>query len=273
MKITIIKPGKKIRNFIQKITVFQTLKKIEFQQKLTPSPFTCLSYNHYHIPGFKVGNKVLPSKCNLQITGPKTTDDIYAIHKGKLNQILIEFTPVAFYYIFHFSPAELVNVTVPISEIIPKHRVNALLSTLINSKNYRTRVNLLQEYISSNRDKNIAKVTYVEEAVTLVDKVRGHISVQDICKEINISERQFNRKFIEIAGIPPIQYIKIRQLHFIISRIHQNHFQSIKELAYDTGFYDPAHFNNRFKKLTGMSPGQFIKSDEHIAMDYYSDLI
>ena len=75
-----------------------------------------------------------------------------------------------------------------------------------------------------------------------------------------------------MIGIPPIQYIKIRQLHFIINRIHRNHFDSIKELAYDTGFYDPAHFSNSFKKLTGMSPGAFIKSDEHIALDYFSNL-
>lgn len=273
MQIKSIEPAKKLQDVIQKITVFKTLKKIEFRQKLTPSPFTCLSYNHYDIPDFKVDNKVLSSKSKLQITGPKTTDDVYAIHNGKLNQILIEFTPVAFYYIFRFSPSEIVNVTVPITDILSEPKVNTLLSALSDSKNYRSQVKILQEFVNTNRGKFLSQAIYVEEAISLIDKLRGHISVQEICKKINISERQFNRKFIEIVGIPPIQYIKIRQLHFIISRIHRNHFQSIKELAYDTGFYDPAHFNNRFKKLTGMSPGQFIKSDEHIAMDYYSDLI
>ena len=107
----------------------------------------------------------------------------------------------------------------------------------------------------------------------MIDKSFGDISVNHICKEIGKSERQFYRKFSEIVGIPPIQYIKIRQLHFIINLIHLKQYQSIKELAYDTGFYDPAHFTNSFKKLTGMSPGAFIKSDEHIALDYFSSSI
>jgi len=102
----------------------------------------------------------------------------------------------------------------------------------------------------------------------LVDESFGNISVRSVCEKVGKSERQFNRKFNEIVGIPPLQYIKIRQLHFIINRIHRNHFESIKELAYDTGFYDPAHFNHSFKKLTGMSPGAFIKSDVDKAKEF-----
>ena len=273
MKIHFIKPINQLSANIHKITVFISTDTIKYRQKITPSPFTCLSYNHFDIPDFKVSGKILPSKSKLQITGPKTTDDIYALHNGKLNQVLMEFTPTAFYYIFHYSPSELVNVTVSMSDLFPGQKPSELLNKLISSKNYRSRVKLLQEFLVSIRDKILTPVAYIEEALSLIDESHGNISVQEICKKINISERQCSRKFIEVVGIRPIQYIKIRQLHFIINRIHRNHFQSIKELAYDTGFYDPAHFNNSFKKLTGMSPGQFIKSDEHIALDYFSSSI
>lgn len=273
MKIHFVKPINQLSENIHKITVFISTDTIKYRQKITPSPFTCLSYNHHYIPDFKVANKIFPSKSKLQITGPKTTDDIYALHNGKLNQVLIEFAPTAFYYIFHYSPSKLVNITVSMPDLFPGQKPAELLNKLISSKNYRSRVKLLQEFIVSIRDKVLTPVAYIEEALLLIDESFGNISVCNICKKINISERQCSRKFIEIIGISPIQYIKIRQLHFIINRIHRNHFQSIKELAYDTGFYDPAHFNNSFKKLTGMSPGAFIKSDEHIALDYFSSSI
>ena len=119
MKIHFVKPIKQLSENIHKITVFISTDTIKYRQKITPSPFTCLSYNHFDIPDFRVSGKILPSKSKLQITGPKTTDDIYALHNGKLNQVLIEFTPTAFYYIFHYSPSELVNVTVSMSDLFP----------------------------------------------------------------------------------------------------------------------------------------------------------
>lgn len=32
---------------------------------------------------------------------------------------------------------------------------------------------------------------------------------------------------------------------------------SVKEIAWETGFSSPAHLSNRFKELTGMTPGEF----------------
>lgn len=273
MQINTIQPAIKYQDIIQKITVFITSEKINFQQKITPSPFTCLSYNHFDIPKFKVKNTIIEAQSKIQITGPKTNDDIFALHNGRLFQILIELQPTYFFYLFNKSPQLYENNIIPLVELVARKKVEQALNSLTGNNESEILVPILCDFLLELYDETKLKVEYIEDAVALIEKEKGNVSVSLICERINKSERQFNRKFTEIIGIAPMLYIKIRQLHFIINRFQRNHFESFKELAYDTGFYDPAHFNNRFKKLTGMSPGQFIKSDEHVAMDYYSDLI
>ena len=273
MQIKVIQPTEKYQDFIRKITIFRTTKKIIQQQKITPSPFTCLSYNHFDIPDFKVENKIIKLKNRLQITGPNTRDDIIVLHKGNLYQVLIELSPSAFYYFFRKSPADIENQIVPITKLVNKIRIDKLLQSLLENNNYKSLIKKLTKFLEELKALSLPPVDYIENAISLIDESRGIITVNSVCEQINKSDRQFNRQFREIIGIPPIKYIKIRQLHFIINRIYRNHFDTIKELAYDTGFYDPAHFTNSFKRLTGMSPELFIKSDEHIALDYFSELI
>jgi len=273
MNIQFIYPDEQLVNYIHKISIFTSDDNIQYNQKLTPSPFTCLSYNHNYIPEFKISDDVFPAKSKLQLTGPKTMDDIFAVHKGKLNQILIEFTPSGFYYLFQLSPANLMNATTPLSGFVKHGVLSNLLERLAKSRDSNKRIKLLQDFLLRYKTHASPPIDFIEKAILMIDGSFGDISVNHICREIGKSERQFYRKFSEIVGIPPIQYIKIRQLHFIINLIHLKQYQSIKELAYDTGFYDPAHFSNSFKKLTGMTPGDFITSDEHVALDYFSELI
>jgi len=272
MQVSIFKPEIKFQDHIQKITVFRSKKKLIYQQKLTASPFSCLSYNHYDIPVFEVNGKKSIAESKLQLTGPKINDNIHALHHGRLSQVLFELKPTSFYYLFHRSPIEIINQTCALSRFIPKAKSEEFIHFLSGVNNYRSHIkklyNILEEYIA----KSLPPVDFVENAIKLIERSSGNISVNAICDQINKSERQFNRKFSEIVGIPPIQYIKIRQLHFIINLIHLKQYKFMKEIAYDTGFYDPAHFSKNFKRLTGMSPEVFIKSEEHIALGYFSEL-
>ncbi|MEO1048979.1 MAG: AraC family transcriptional regulator [Bacteroidota bacterium] len=45
--------------------------------------------------------------------------------------------------------------------------------------------------------------------------------------------------------------------------------KSIKEIAYEFGYEDPAYFNRTFKKGTGATPGEFRHQNEHEARDSF----
>jgi AraC-like DNA-binding protein len=273
MEIYTLPASKEIEHCVRKIAIFRSGEYSSFRQKLTPSPYCCLTYNHYNIPDLAVNNEIFKSDQRLQVTGPKTLDDIYAAHNGKLSQVLIEFTASGFYCFFRRTPADYLNTTVALTNLMDGSNTGMLSDDLSKTDDPNEHAALIQQFMASMNILKSHKYAYLATAIRLIEESNGNISVSTVCGRINISERQLNRKFIEITGLKPLQFIKLKQLHYIINLLHSEQFSSLKELAYQMGFYDPAHFNHHFKKLTGMSPGNFLESDEHVAFRYYNDLL
>jgi hypothetical protein len=95
--IEIHNPNPLLLKYIRKISVFRSKKPITYRQKLTPSAFTCISYNQRDIPVSIFGKRRVHPERRLQIAGPKINEHIYVQYNGTLEQILIECT------IWHFS--------------------------------------------------------------------------------------------------------------------------------------------------------------------------
>ena len=270
--ITHKNPNQKLSKYVRKISVFESKRKIKYKQKLTPSAFTYLSYNHKDIPVSIFGNKRVQPTQRLQIAGPKINEDIYVGYNGKLYQILIEFTASGFYYLFHISPSKLLNSLSNLSNLISSEINEQLEQELFASDNGEQQIKLLEEFLFEKLDNALPFIDYIEKALQIIDEHNGSINISNLIKEIGISERQFDRKFQEVVGISPKCYSKILQLHFTINLMHSKNYTSIQEIAYQAEFYDLAHFTHRFKELTGFTPNEFIKSDKHIALKYFTDL-
>jgi AraC-like DNA-binding protein len=267
------KPRKELSKYVRKISVFKSKKEIKFRQKLTPSAFTYLSYNLEEMPIFVSGNKKARSSQRLQITGPKTNADLFVEYNGRLTQVLIEFAASGFYGIFRISPSKLTNTSSDLNNFINPDLSGKLEKELLKLETLSAKITRIEDLIMDLIIQVEPPVNYVDKAVDIIESQNGNISINNLMKNVHISERQFNRKFKEIVGISPKCYAKIFQLHYVINLIQRKGFISIQDLAYDSGFYDLSHFDHRFKELTGFSPIEFINSEEHIALKYFTDLI
>ena len=80
----------------------------------------------------------------------------------------------------------------------------------------------------------------------------------DLSSLAHLSPYRFLRVFTACTGIPPHLYqqqVRIRQAK---SRLLQG--ASLSETAVETGFGDQSHFSNVFKKMVGITPGEYVKS-------------
>ena len=265
------KPCAELNRYIRKISIFTSDGEIKYKQKLTPSAFTYLSYNHQDIPISIFNSERIQPKRRIQIAGPKIDDNIFVEYNGRLSQILMEFSASGFYYLFHISPIQFINKLSDLNNpIFPEGQVE-LEKKLCRTKTVNEQIRLLEQFLIDLSANALPSINYVENALVLIDKNNGNIAVSEICNQIGISERQFNRKFQDVVGIGPKCYLKLTQLHYIIKLMQSNKDSSMQELAYRAEFYDPAHFTHRFKELTRFTPFEFINSDKHIALDFFTE--
>jgi len=86
---------------------------------------------------------------------------------------------------------------------------------------------------------------------------KGQITVTDICKEYNITERTFERKFIAETGLSPKQFAKIIQFAQSLEQITVKDFTKLTDVVYANGYADQSHFIRVFKAFTGKTPKKF----------------
>ena len=271
IEIIKISPDPKLKRFINRISIFKSKNIIEYKHKLTPSAFTYLSYNHADIPTSIFGNnKILPDR-RLQIAGPKINEDIWVHYSGRLAQVLIEFRASGFYYLFHKSPAGLKNNLTGLNNLIPSLIYDKLHSELVKQTDMNSTIEFLNAFLIELSYKSLPKVNYIERGISIIEDTRGNVSITKLADKIGISKRQFDRKFQEVVGVSAKFFGRIMQLNHVLNIICSKNYSSIQDLAFQGEFYDLPHFLRTFKKLTGLTPSEFIKSDRHLAMKYFNE--
>ncbi|MBK8503067.1 MAG: helix-turn-helix domain-containing protein [Saprospiraceae bacterium] len=92
----------------------------------------------------------------------------------------------------------------------------------------------------------------------VLQSIENHLSseqfgVENLCRDIGISERQLQRKLKLIANKSPNQMIRSVRLHRAKELILSKD-RGIAEAAFDTGFSNPSYFSKCFKEEFGILP-------------------
>ncbi len=101
--------------------------------------------------------------------------------------------------------------------------------------------------------------SFLEDVLQCIDVHLGNelFGVEMLCGELLMSERQLQRKLKAITNKSPNQLISSVRLHRAKELILSQKY-NISEVAYNTGFSNPAYFSKCFKKEFGISPSELI---------------
>ncbi|MGE6354171.1 GlxA family transcriptional regulator [Flavobacterium sp. NPDC079362] len=114
-----------------------------------------------------------------------------------------------------------------------------------------------QSYFSTFRPNHLHNDTLV---AMLQQKIENQYStiekLEEITKDIPTSARNMTRRFKQVTGIPPIEYLQNIRVESSKKYLEQTKL-SISEIIEKTGYNDPKAFRKVFFKMVGMKPIEY----------------
>jgi AraC family transcriptional regulator len=96
-----------------------------------------------------------------------------------------------------------------------------------------------------------AVVEYIEEHLD------GGPTLAQLAAVVRLNPYHFARQFKAATGLPPHQYVITRRVERAKQLLQAGTELSLAELALRAGFCDQSQFSHHFKRLVGVTPGQF----------------
>ncbi|MCT4648581.1 MAG: ATP-binding protein [Carboxylicivirga sp.] len=143
------------------------------------------------------------------------------------------------------------------SKILKAHIYNLIQLKSMLIKRFTTEIGIeVSELTRSNKDKD-----FLKQAIQIVFKNLSDTDFgsNDLVQEMGLSRSLLYMKLKEVTGKSVgefIQSIRIKEA----ARLLKANQLTISEIAYQTGFNDPAYFSRCFKKNFGISPKEYKSS-------------
>lgn len=129
---------------------------------------------------------------------------------------------------------------------------------ILVAKNFsiqRDHVNQAHFSIFSGMDRHDDKV--IREAQAFIENNYGRdLSVESAAAHVNISKRNFVRRFKQALQMTPLEYIQRVKIEAAKKALESGQ-RNIQVLTYDVGYNDTKTFRTTFKRLTGVTPQDY----------------
>jgi len=174
--------------------------------------------------------------------------------------LAICFHPGMAYRFLHLPMHLLTDTTTALADIW-KGVSAEIEDRLANAPNNDARVAIMQQYlvhqlVRSNDDQQVAY------CIQQVKAANGPLSVKQLTDDTGMSQRHLSRKFQNCVGLSPKEYLRISRFLSSLQYLKQYPSCSLTDVAYESGYYDQAHFIRDCKDFTGYTPGELARSQD-----------
>lgn len=104
----------------------------------------------------------------------------------------------------------------------------------------------------------------IDFAVNRIINSPDQSSLKNISANIGYSQKHFIKLFKENVGLAPKSFLKVIRFQKAVLEIESSKNMNWTDIAFESGYYDQAHFIHDFKNFSGFTPNDYLlrKSDQ-----------
>ena len=194
----------------------------------------------------------------------QTIEPFYIEPTGYVNTFAIRFYPYGFANFVTEPIKNLANKETPLELLFEEKIAKELEQKIIQAKDVKQRIEIVEKFLFERLIDQSTVDAIVKTTVNALLSTKGNVRIKTILKDDLSKRRQLERKFAKQIGVSPKQLGKVIRLQTALKMLLNKETESLTNIAYESEYFDQAHFIKDFKEFTGTSPKEFLGNENMI---------
>ncbi|HOX81839.1 MAG TPA: helix-turn-helix domain-containing protein [Chryseolinea sp.] len=177
---------------------------------------------------------------------------------GYVNVFATRFYPYGFAYFIAEPIKNLTNKETSIELLFGEEIAKELQQKIVHASSTEERIEIMETFLLSNLRNEATIDNIVKTTIDALLSSKGNAPIGTISENDLAKRRQLERRFLKQIGLSPKQLGKVIRMQTALKLLLNQKTESLTEIAYESEYYDQAHFIKDFKEFTGTNPGEFI---------------
>lgn len=191
----------------------------------------------------------------------QTIEPFYIEPTGYVNTFAVRFYPYGFANFVSEPINNLANKETPIQELFDENIAKELENDIINAPDTKHRIDIVEKFLSGSLNSKATIDNIVKMTIDALLSTNGSASIKTILKEDLSKRRQLERNFIKQIGVSPKQLARVIRLQAALKMMLNGRAENLTDIAYESEYFDQAHFTKDFKEFTGINPKEFLGNE------------
>lgn len=181
---------------------------------------------------------------------------------GYVDTFAVRFYPYGFASFTETPIQDLADRETLLTDLFDEKSARDLEKAIINATSTQARIKTIEEFLLKQLVNPATIDRILKSTIDALWETGGSVPIQNILGEESSKRRSLERQFSKQVGISPKQLGKIIRLQAALKTLLTDQEKSLTQIAYESEYYDQAHFIKDFKEFTGINPKSYLGDDQ-----------